>query len=62
MTDFDTHECDECCGKGFNWVWHQVAERASDVQEFSDQCENCMGRGYVGPDAELRASQTEVQP
>lgn len=54
MTDFDTYECDECLGKGFNWVWHQVGERRSDRQEFADDCTACNGRGYVGPGADKR--------
>lgn len=57
MTDLDTYECDECCGKGFNWVHHQVAERKSDTQEFADECATCDGRGYIGPDADERAAE-----
>jgi hypothetical protein len=54
--ELDTHECSECCGKGWNWEPRQVADRISDVQEFKIDCGACLGRGFVGPDAERRAA------
>lgn len=54
--ELDTYECSECCGKGWNWEPRQVGERMSDVQEFKIDCVACVGRGFVGPDAERRAA------
>jgi hypothetical protein len=54
--ELDTSDCDECCGKGWNWEEHQVAERKSDIQEFKSDCTACDGRGFVGPDAARRAA------
>ena len=39
-------ECDVCCGKGWNWEEHQVAERKSDVQTLKIHCDKCEGTGY----------------
>lgn len=60
--ELDTNDCDDCCGKGWNWEEHQVAERATDVQEFKVDCETCHGRGYLGPDAEAREALCANQP
>ena len=39
-------ECERCCGKGWNWEEHQVAERKSDVQTLKIHCDKCEGTGY----------------
>lgn len=39
-------ECDRCCGKGWNWEEHQVAERKSDLQTIKVHCDKCEGTGY----------------
>lgn len=54
--EIDTSDCDDCCGKGWNWEEQQVAERATDTQTFKIECQTCCGRGYVGPDADRRAA------
>ena len=46
-TDYDEKtECDRCCGKGWNWEDHQVAERKSDVQTLKIHCDKCEGTGH----------------
>lgn len=43
----DVVECSACFGKGFNDVQCQVAERASDMQDFRETCEACDGTGKI---------------
>lgn len=43
----DVVECSACFGKGFNDVRCQVAERASDMQDFRETCEACDGTGKI---------------
>lgn len=45
--DDDYTQCDECAGKGWNWVDRQVAERLSDTQTFKEECEHCEGSGQI---------------
>lgn len=44
--DYDKPECERCCGKGWNWEDHQVAERKSDVQTLKIHCDKCEGTGH----------------
>lgn len=62
LMELDTSECSECCGKGWNWEDHQVAERKSDTQTFKVECPACYGIGFVGPDAERRAAILSAAP
>lgn len=44
--DDERCECEVCCGKGWNWEEHQVAERKSDLQTLKIHCDKCEGTGH----------------
>ena len=44
--DDEKCECEDCCGKGWNWEEQQVGERKSDVQTIKTHCDKCEGTGY----------------
>lgn len=50
--EFDAWQCDHCNGDGWTWQPRQVAERATDVQEFKIECAECSATGWQGPDAD----------
>lgn len=56
----DAWECKECFGQGKIERYHKVTHQlGSDMLPFLDECEVCEGLGYLGPDAEIRAKQSQ---
>jgi len=57
IDDLDASECRDCCGSGKVDRWHAVTHQlGTDDMPFREDCPSCEGMGFVGRDAELRAT------
>lgn len=60
--DFDAWECRECAGTGIVWWWKAVTHQfGTDDMKLSEECPECGGLGWRGPDAEKAAQAAKEQ-
>lgn len=58
--ELNAHECAGCGGAGKTEVYRKVSHQlGSDELPFMEECEWCLGIGWIGPDAEKRAAITK---